>query len=904
MPLSSCKYEQCSYNNYIVQEAIMGYSIHFKADNEPDKTRKVLKLQLGKKHIDIENSIKNTCSEQLRKMLEVENYMQLKKEAKDKRVSINSYALDKVRSALTISKPSLCNGLEGTYRGDTDDFFHHLFPYLEAFSPNFVNSVKKRYAPNATVLLDPFGGLGTAPFTFSDTENVAFYCEVNPLMQHISHLKSKLKKSSIRSRREVIKEIKRIKDTLHVDVMGYIENSNIKEYYFDSFKGSVFFQPDTLSQLLKLRTFLDKLYCTNELLSICLELSILASIVPASDMQRAGDLRRKRENERKKISANIFEHIVEKLSYFENGLLSFDEETSAPLLIAEDARKLSYIPSVQADLVITSPPYLNGTNYFRNTKLELWFIGVIKSKNDLGRLRDKAITAGINDVRGTRSKTNPDGFDYESFASCLKELEVCAYDKRIPQMIKWYAHDLNLALNGAVSHLKNNAIIAVDIGDSVYCDVVVPTDILVEEILVKQGCELVESRVVRRRKSRSGVDVKQVCVIAKKKDLTANKTLTSRASKISWKPKWNQFKEQLPHTQKPFSSRSWGHVNHSMCSYQGKLKPAIGKFLVEAFVPEGGSVLDPFSGVGTIPFEAALTGRKSYGFDISPAALAISKSKVWKPEKLEIEGRVKELESYINENTANCTPEEMWLPNFNKHLAEYYHEDTLREIIVAREWFQSKEPWDTASSMLLACCMHVLHGNRPYALSRRSHPVTPFAPTGEVVYKSLIEKLSQKLHKTVNAEYPDSFIEGNIYFQDAIETWPLEVDELDAIVTSPPFFDSTRFHLANWIRLWFSGWDQLDFNVEQKRFVDEKQKVSFDCYEPILRQAKERLKANGVLVLHLGKSKKCDMAKELAQLSKRWFSKYEIFNESVAHCESHGIRDKGTVTDHQYLVLY
>jgi hypothetical protein len=27
-------------------------------------------------------------------------------------------------------------------------------------------------------------------------------------------------------------------------------------------------------------------------------------------------------------------------------------------------------------------------------------------------------------------------------------------------------------------------------------------------------------------------------------------------------------------------------------------------------------------------------------------------------------------------------------------------------------------------------------------------------------------------------------------------------------------------------------------------------------------------------------------------------------DESVEHCETHGITDKGTVTSHQYLVLY
>ena len=45
------------------------------------------------------------------------------------------------------------------------------------------------------------------------------------------------------------------------------------------------------------------------------------------------------------------------------------------------------------------------------------------------------------------------------------------------------------------------------------------------------------------------------------------------------------------------------------------------------------------------------------------------------------------------------------------------------------------------------------------------------------------------------------------------------------------------------------------------------------------------------------------MAKELQKISKRWFKTADLFDESVAHCESHGFKDKGTVTSHQYLIL-
>jgi len=150
---------------------------------------------------------------------------------------------------------------------------------------------------------------------------------------------------------------------------------------------------------------------------------------------------------------------------------------------------------------------------------------------------------------------------------------------------------------------------------------------------------------------------------------------------------------------------------------------------------------------------------------------------------------------------------------------------------------------------------------------------------------------------------PDDFVEGKMFVQDATSWWPQEIANLDAIITSPPFFDSTRFHLANWLRLWFCGWEAEDFRAKPLVFVDERQKMSFAIYESVFRQTRERLKAGGILVLHLGRSAKCDMAQELAMVAKRWFRVVDQFSETVTHCESHGIRDKGTVVEHQYLVL-
>lgn len=79
---------------------------------------------------------------------------------------------------------------------------------------------------------------------------------------------------------------------------------------------------------------------------------------------------------------------------------------------------------------------------------------------------------------------------------------------------------------------------------------------------------------------------------------------------------------------KPYSKRNWGNSLHFLCSYQGKLKPAIAHFLVKIMTNKGERILDPFSGAGTIPLEACLQGRFGDGVDINPLAYANTLAKV------------------------------------------------------------------------------------------------------------------------------------------------------------------------------------------------------------------------------------------------------------------------------------
>ena len=836
---------------------------------------------------------------------------------KKKGAEIRDYQRDSATpKQMLLNLSNFIDPIQATFSGGAKDPFRRWYSYLEGYSPKFVETILRHFSPTAQTVLDPFGGTGTTAFVTAKRGVKSYICEVNPLMQFLFEIKAEVRLMDLSLRKDLSNRLEKLSCEFPQQLDSFALDGDLLSRYKNTFGASLFFDQEIFYQILKARTLVDKVILEDPIIARLLTVAILSSLIPCSLLQRVGDLRYKKGKELQKVSP-FCDTVGLKLSEIiddmrsENGNLS-----TKPLIISEDARCLATFPFLNIDTVITSPPYVNGTNYFRNTKIELWFLRCLENQNDLRHYRSRAITAGINDVTVGKSSVMPD----PAVEGVVAALEKNAYDSRIPRMIASYFAELCQVFEGISKHMVQGGVVAIDIGDSNYGGVHVPVDELLVRCLSPMGFSLEEMIDLRKRRSKNGFPLKQVLLIFKYKRSEANGKV--RRVEANWRKSWNYFKGNLPHQEKPYSKRNWGNPLHSLCSYQGKLKPSIAKHLVETFVPEGGVTLDPFAGVGTIPFEAALQGKKAYGFDLSPAACIISQAKLTVTSANNTSQVVSALKQFIDSyDPTREDLEEAETFGFNGKVVDYYHHKTLREVLAARHFFlnfkeENKEnteekrdvglfPVCSPSMMLVyASCLHILHGNRPYALSRRSHPITPYAPSGAFEYRSLIERLEAKVSRSLEATLPEIFVEGGIFRKDATSWWPLEIDKLDAVITSPPFFDSTRFFLTNWLRLWFSGWSDSDFKKKPRFFIDERQKTEMTVYESVIRQAKERLKPGGVLVFHLGKSKKCDMAVELTKVAKKWFAHADTFDESVAHCESHGIRDKGTVTDHQYLVLY
>lgn len=857
--------------------------------NSSSGKSKVVSLGFTEREYNLFFKIAKLSSQEIRRIIAIDSYEILCEEAGADKRPISQFIKIKLAKAIEEKDPFATSDI--TFKNSKSIPFQRWYPYAEGYSPDFVTSIISKYISRKGLIYEPFAGTGTTIFASDSMGFPTVYSEINPLLQFLISIKLKVLEISPSARESLAYEL--LPTANQLLNFKSKEDETLRKTFADTFKKSVYFSAENFSQILSAKTFIRNL--EEGLIKDLITVAAISSLIPSSFLKKQGDLRFKTKKELEKgvpafyiIFKNNINLIIEDLCNSKH--LSISKSHRFLLANAKNISKCEIDSPIS--YVITSPPYLNGTNYIRNTKLELWFLEYLTSDKDLRHYRDEILTSGINDVKMNTSLDCNIEANSPLLASTLEALNKSAYDIRIPQMAKAYFEEMYRFFNDLRPKLSEDAHIFIDLGDSAFNNIHVQTDLILIELLQSLGYRLIQNEKLRERRSKGGMILSQVLIHLQFENL-------------KWKNNWENFKANLPHQSFPFSKKNWGNVNHSLCSYQGKIKPAIAHHLVTTFVPDEGVMFDPFAGVGTIPFEACLNGRTGYGMDISIMAYYISQAKVGESNQILSNNCITQLQDFILSNQVSLEERALYgCFGLNRSLKEYYQSKTLDEILLARRFFHLNKPSNPSEMVVMSALMHILHGNRPYALSRKSHPITPYAPTGEFIYKNLIEKLTEKVDKFYSEFLPECFKQGEIFLQDSTMQWPNVISDLDAVITSPPFYDSTRFYNANWIRLWFSGWEPVDFKSMPSAYVDERQKKSLSVYYPIFQQAKDRLKCGGVMVLHLGKSPKCNMGEELKRIALRWFRHAELFDENVAHCNTFGFKDIGTVTDHQYLILY
>ena len=240
---------------------------------------------------------------------------------------------------------------------------------------------------------------------------------------------------------------------------------------------------------------------------------------------------------------------------------------------------------------------------------------------------------------------------------------------------------------------------------------------------------------------------------------------------------------------------------HQLSPYIGKIKSSIAGELVERFSKPGDLVVDPFAGAGTIPFEAAVRGRRALAADISPYARILSEAKLSPPPSLD--AALSLAEQALQEAAQLPKPDLRVIPAW---VRRFYHPDTLREVLS----FASicRRP---GNEFLMACLLGILHHQRPGFLSYPSSHLVPYLRDRKYprhqfpemyAYRELRPRLLAKVRRSYKrfVSPRGSSVVG--FKQTRVQNVVLPT-RIGALITSPPYMNALDYGRDNRLRLWF-----------------------------------------------------------------------------------------------------
>ncbi|MFB3880289.1 MAG: DNA methyltransferase [Armatimonadota bacterium] len=263
---------------------------------------------------------------------------------------------------------------------------------------------------------------------------------------------------------------------------------------------------------------------------------------------------------------------------------------------------------------------------------------------------------------------------------------------------------------------------------------------------------------------------------------------------------------------------------HQLSPYIGRMKSSMARQLVAAITKPGDTVLDPFSGSGTIALEAWIAGRSVIANDLNPYAALLTRAKLHPYRSL---GHALNRLAVLSAQ-AEAGLSDVDLRRVPRWVRAFFHPETLREAIAWTRVLRA-----TRSHFLLACLLGILHHQRPGFLSYpsshsvpylrdRKYPREAFPELYE--YRDVRSRLERKVERSFRRRPELDFgLRRECHARDA-RSLSLQ-HEVRAVVTSPPYMSQLDYARDNRLRLWFLGhtdWRVLESSLSpaESRFFD------------------------------------------------------------------------------------
>ncbi|HVV53323.1 MAG TPA: DNA methyltransferase [Polyangia bacterium] len=272
----------------------------------------------------------------------------------------------------------------------------------------------------------------------------------------------------------------------------------------------------------------------------------------------------------------------------------------------------------------------------------------------------------------------------------------------------------------------------------------------------------------------------------------------------------------------------------------------------------GMRVLDPFCGRGTTIFAARLEGHEAYGIDSSPIAIAIARAKLAHTSELDV---LELAEAILEEGGAVDVPEgAFW--------RWAYAPATLREVCILREGLLALR--SSAADVLRAICLGALHGPLTKSVDTRSYfsnqmPRTFAAkPDYSVRYweangfrpvaVDVLAIIERRLERLQLETLPECAGSSKVSIADArlARGYYGLPEEIDLVITSPPYYGMRTYVADQWLRNWFLGGSPTVPYGEKNPLSHQSPDAFAESLAQVWDRVGDRLAAQGRMFVRFG----------------------------------------------------